>query len=60
VSLRLTWSTEQVPGQPGLHRGTLSAGVGVGGLGGWVGENNLERKEKRKGTYLVSVGRLLV
>jgi hypothetical protein len=24
VSLRPVWSTEQVPGQPGLHRETLS------------------------------------
>lgn len=24
IGLRPTWSTEQVPAQPGLHRGTLS------------------------------------
>ena len=31
LSSRVAWSTEQVPGQPGLHRETLSWGGGGGG-----------------------------
>ena len=42
LSSRLTWSTEWVPGQPGLHRETLS-------------RKTKKKKKKKKKIYLFNV-----
>jgi hypothetical protein len=45
VSSRLVWSTEQVPGQPGVHRETLSRKT----KGGGEEEGGKERGRGREG-----------